>query len=100
MPRPVRSAASLLRLAPIALFAAALLPGCFGSSGPCDDYCQYVCDCHEGEEGYDCDQCFSEYSGADPETQDECETSLDDLKAADDAAGHTCDTTGSDTAAR
>ena len=69
--------------------------GCFTESGPCDDYCAYVCDCHGGEEGYDCEECTTVYASADAALQDECETQLLDLQEADEAAGHTCD--GADT---
>lgn len=73
-----------------------LLTACFTDAGPCTDYCNYICDCHDGEEGFDCEQCFTIYSSADAQQQDECETSLADLRAADQAAGVTChDTTDS-----
>jgi hypothetical protein len=68
-----------------------LLLACFGtSSDPCQDYCDYICDCHAGESGYDCDSCRTEYATTDAELQDECETTLIDLQDEDDAAGHTC----------
>jgi hypothetical protein len=63
----------------------------FSSAGPCQDYCDYVCDCHDGEAGFDCDQCRVEYADADPDLQDECETELLDLQDADADAGNECD---------
>ncbi len=67
-----------------------ILLACFTETGPCTDYCNYICDCHAGEEGYDCDSCFTVYSSADAQQQDECETSLADLRAEDQEAGNTC----------
>lgn len=71
-----------------------ILLGCefTGASGPCDDYCNYVCDCHDGEAGYDCDECWAVYGEADPALEDECETALLDLTAADEEAGLVCAT--------
>lgn len=63
----------------------------FTDAGPCDDYCDYICDCHAGEPEYDCEGCRVEYAGgADPELQDECETELGDLQDQDEAEGHVC----------
>ncbi|MDP2315528.1 MAG: hypothetical protein Q8P41_21700 [Pseudomonadota bacterium] len=77
-----------------------LLSACFGVSfgDPCADYCDYVCECHEGEASFDCDQCRTENSGTDAELQDACESSLTDLQADDEAAGTGCSTAeGEDT---
>lgn len=89
----------VVALRSVVLVPLALSPGCFAETGPCEDYCTYICDCHAGEEGFDCEQCYTEYEAADPELQDECETSLLDLREADDAAGTGC-VAGEDTAAR
>jgi hypothetical protein len=68
-----------------------VLLACFGvSSTPCDNYCNYICDCHAGEPEYDCEECFTTYDGADATLQDECETSLIDLQNQDDAEGRVC----------
>ena len=70
------------------LFLATL--ACFTDLGPCEDYCNYICECHAGERGYDCDQCRTEYSEVDPALEDECETSLLDLRTDDEANGTGC----------
>ena len=70
-----------------------------GSSGPCQDYCDYICECHDGEPGFDCAQCMTEYADADPATQDECETALLDQQDADAAAGLSCNPVEQDTGA-
>ncbi len=80
----------------------ALLPGCFGvpSGDPCQDYCDYICTCHEGEEEFDCDQCLAEYASSDPELQDECETELVALQTQDQADNTGCfEEEGEDTGA-
>jgi hypothetical protein len=75
----------------------AFLIACTTSAGPCDDYCSYICDCHAEDSGYNCDDCFTSYDGADASLQDECESSLITLKDADEAAGLTCNTSDSGT---
>ncbi len=75
-----------------------LLLSCITSSasGPCADYCDYICDCHDGEPGFDCDECYAVHGDADAALEDECETALLDLIAADEEAGLVC-ATASDT---
>lgn len=85
----------------IRLFAAPvvlLLTGCLTEAGPCTDYCDYICACHAGEPEYDCAECRTVYSDADPELQDECETELTTLQQQDEADGTGC-VSGEDTAA-
>lgn len=72
---------------------------CLTEIGPCQDYCDYICECHAGEEGFDCEQCRTEYAEVDSDLEDECETSLVDLRSEDEANGTGCDE-GVDTAAR
>ena len=76
----------------------ATLLGCLPTAaGPCDDYCNYMCSCHAGDDGFDCDQCRTEYAAADPALQDQCEISLRDQIDADEAAAVDCDGIGSPT---
>lgn len=75
----------VLLLAPV-LF----LTACLTEAGPCGDYCDYVCACHAGEPGFDCEECRTVYSDADPELQDECETELNSLQQSDEANGEGC----------
>lgn len=81
------------------IVALLLFAGCFVESTPCDDYCSYICDCHAGEEGYDCQDCYASYEGAEAAVQDECETALIDLRAEDELNGTGC-VEGIDTGAR
>ncbi len=79
----------------------ATLLGCLPTAaGPCDEYCTYMCSCHAGDDGFDCDQCRTEYAAADPALQDTCEIELNNQIDQDDAAGVSCDGGGTDTAAR
>lgn len=64
------------------------LMGC--EDQPCDRYVNYVCDCHDGEEGFDCDELSIALSDADPAAQDQCAIDLADLEAEDDANGVEC----------
>ena len=77
------------------------LLACFGTaSGPCDEYCNYMCTCHGGDADFDCDQCRIEYASADPALQDQCEVALNDQIATDESENLECsNSSGSDTAA-
>ena len=74
------------------------LAACLTDAGPCQDYCDYICSCHAGEPAYDCQQCRTTYTDADPQLQDECQTELDDLQQSDNENGTGC-VEGTDTAA-
>ena len=56
----------------------------------CDRYVEYMCDCHDGEEGYDCDELQRIYADADPSLQDQCVTDLDTQMDEDEANGVSC----------
>lgn len=60
------------------------------SSGPCNNYCDYICECHADDGSLSCEDCRTIYSDEDPSLQDECETSLTDLQNADADAGTGC----------
>jgi hypothetical protein len=78
------------RLLVIGAFAASFGMACFEEE-PCDRYVDYVCQCHDGEEGFDCEEFRLVYADAAAGVQDECAIALDELQAADEAAGLTCD---------
>ena len=69
-----------------------LAPACLGgaSADPGQDYCDYICECHDGETDYDCDACRTSLGSSDPAPQDECETELDTLQAADQTNATGC----------
>jgi len=68
-------------------------------SNSCDDYVDYVCECHADDPAYDCAALQTTYEDADDALQDECSIILADLEDQDDADGTGCitDTGTSDT---
>lgn len=63
--------------------------GC-SSSQPCDDYVDYICQCHQDDPDYDCEQVKTAYEGAEPQVQDECALNLDELEQKDQEEGSEC----------
>lgn len=61
------------------------------SDEPCQDYIDYICACHDGEEGFDCEEFEKTYGDADADVQDDCAIGLDEQKEADEAAGLSCE---------
>lgn len=57
---------------------------------PCDEYVDYMCDCHADDTGVDCDALSATYASADPDVQDECAVLLDEQETADQEAGLEC----------
>jgi hypothetical protein len=64
------------------LLLATFAGGC-SSDEPCQDYIDYMCDCHDGEEGFSCKELEDVYGDADQEVQDECAIAHDEEKEAD-----------------
>lgn len=58
---------------------------------PCNDYVDYMCSCHDGEEGFDCAELRATLSGAEPAVQDQCSLDLSEQQADDDSAGVECE---------
>lgn len=58
---------------------------------PCLRYVDYMCACHDGENGVSCEELQQTYAGASPSVQDQCAIDLADQQDADDAAGLQCD---------
>ena len=86
----------LLGLTPIWL----LLGACDGLLGdPCNDYVDYVCDCHADDLDYDCETIRLAHENHDVEQYEDCQLELDRVKVADAASGFVCATgdTGGDT---
>jgi hypothetical protein len=68
--------------------ALAVLFAC-DEENPCDRYADYVCDCHEGEEGFDCDALRELAYDPSQEVSDACTIDLQEQKAEDEANGAT-----------
>lgn len=43
---------------------------------PCVGYVDYMCACHEGDEGFSCDELRQTLAGASPAVQDQCAIDL------------------------
>jgi hypothetical protein len=76
---------------------ALLLPfvfACVVSSEPCDDYVNYMCDCHpenpDDPDGVDCQDLSTEFSNTDPKLDEQCSASLDDQRNKDEANDWVC----------
>ncbi len=72
------------------LVLAAPLVGC-ESEEPCQDYVDYICACHDGEEGFDCAEVEETFGNADADLQDECSITLDEQRQQDEADGLECE---------
>ncbi len=59
---------------------------------PCQDYVDYMCQCHaeEGDTGGTCDALTATYTGADAELQDECVLALEAQQQLDAESGEGC----------
>jgi len=78
----------------IALGAVAVILGlgvACAQDQPCDRYIDYMCACHDGEEGFDCAELAETYANADASVQNECALELQDQKDQDDKDGVECD---------
>lgn len=64
---------------------------------PCQDYVDYICDCHDGEEGFDCEELRTTLADADQDVQDQCALDLSDQQQEDEANGVDCDAGPADT---
>ncbi|MEQ1566274.1 MAG: hypothetical protein ABMA64_11600 [Myxococcota bacterium] len=77
-------------------WAAAAAIGC-EPVNPCDEYVDYMCDCHVDDTGTNCQALTATYASADQDVQAECAVLLDDQQQADQSAGVCETTTGSST---
>jgi len=58
---------------------------------PCDRYVDYMCACHDDEQGFDCAELAETYAEADADVQNECALELRDQRDKDDEEGLECD---------
>ncbi len=71
-----------------ALGALAGLTACLVTDAACEDYADYICECHADE--YDCNEVRLEVSDPDADQLADCQVELDDLQADDADAGLDC----------
>ena len=57
----------------------------------CDRYADYVCACHDGEPGFDCDELRDLAEEPTQSVVDQCAIDLADQEAEDEANGVTCE---------
>lgn len=77
-----------------AIFAAIflILPACDSVFGnPCQDYVDYICECHDGDPGYDCETLRASHNTDDVELYEDCTVALEDIQAADETTGQGCE---------
>jgi hypothetical protein len=67
------------------------LGACDEPADPCDRYIDYMCACHDGEDGVTCGDLEATYGNADPDVQDQCAILLGDQQGEDDDAGIECE---------
>ena len=64
------------------------MTSCVVTDGACEDYADYICECHADE--YDCNEVRLEVSNPDADQLADCQIELDDLQAEDADAGLDC----------
>lgn len=68
------------------------LAACEDTGGPCEEYVDYMCDCHL--DASECAELETVYEEPDADLQDECAISLDDQQEEDEETGGGCEDTG------
>ncbi|MBW1880263.1 MAG: hypothetical protein JRJ84_18025 [Deltaproteobacteria bacterium] len=68
-----------------------LVVGATCDEQPCDQYVDYMCECHENDPGFDCEELSLVLSDADVDLQDQCEIDLAEQEADDADAGLECE---------
>ena len=59
-----------------------------GEGQPCDEYVDYMCDCHGDE--VDCTELSTSLVGGSQDVQDQCSIDLAEQESADEEAGDEC----------
>ena len=77
-----------MRIAITTLLLAATLSAC--GEDPCQEYVDYMCECHDGDDGLSCSDLQSQYESPSADLQDECVIALDEQEASDQESG-VCD---------
>ena len=57
----------------------------------CDDYVDYICDCHSDNPDYNCDELESIYADPTTDQVSECSVSLDEQRALDEEDEFECE---------
>ncbi|MCB9742928.1 MAG: hypothetical protein H6741_05455 [Alphaproteobacteria bacterium] len=75
-----------------ALAALFVAVACFEPANPCDEYVDYICDCHADDDrpGYDCQTLRRTYENADADLQTDCQIAYDEQLDVDADEGFVC----------
>lgn len=57
---------------------------------PCDRWADYVCTCHDGEEGFDCEELQRLAEDPTPAVEEQCQIDLSEQRSVDQDAGEFC----------
>ena len=63
-----------------------------GEIEPCDDYINYMCDCHDAEEDVSCEDLSNTLGAASPDVQSQCAIDLSEQRSEDEEEGLECET--------
>ena len=69
-----------------------LATACLEEKDHCGEYVDYICECHEEDPGFDCDEQRSIYEESSLEQQNTCAITLDELQQEDQEEGTGCET--------
>jgi len=72
-----------------AVCAAVILTAC--ADDPCARLADYICTCHAGDTGFDCEELRRATERADPAVQNACVLELAEQRQRDEEAGLVCD---------
>jgi hypothetical protein len=67
------------------------LAGANCNDDPCEDYIDYICQCHDDDPDFSCEDVKTTLEDADPEVKNQCALDLDELQVEDADNGDECD---------
>lgn len=77
----------------LAAMSLGLLSACV-TTNACDNYVDYMCECHADDPDFDCNTLRIIYQDADGEDLSDCSVALDEQQTEDVEAGDDCDPGG------
>jgi hypothetical protein len=79
-----------MRVLLVIVLGLAAMTACDGAASdnqPCDNYVDYLCECHPDDPNFTCEEARAQYESASADEQDACLEALGEQQAADEAAG-------------
>ena len=83
----MRTSKSLL----LGFLLAGSLTACFEEADHCSNYVDYMCDCHEEDPSFSCEDLRASYEEATLEQQNDCAVDLDEQRQVDEEDGASCE---------